>query len=177
LYEVFSQFSPEGGMAGAPNGANPMPTPSELVTSPPDWVVLIISLSVALVLLATPIALFWFIRRQRKGEPVLRELAEEAGETLSALKQGADFRDTIIRCYARMSQILSQERQLERHAAMTPREFERRLRRIGLPQQPVQQLTHLFEAVRYGGQTPTPAQESQALSSLDAIVQACEGDA
>ena len=58
---------------------------------------------------------------------------------------------------------------------MTPREFEVYLTQNGMPREPVQQLTRLFELVRYGAVTAAPADEQHAVASLTAIVEACGG--
>jgi hypothetical protein len=60
---------------------------------------------------------------------------------------------------------------------MTAREFQRRLGRIGIPEEPVAQLTKLFESVRYGSKETGPEEERLALRSLSAIVSACEATA
>jgi hypothetical protein len=58
---------------------------------------------------------------------------------------------------------------LQRERAMTPREFEQRLVDIGLPSQPVSQLTRLFEAVRYGSREPSQLDEKMAVNCLSEI--------
>ena len=57
---------------------------------------------------------------------------------------------------------------------MTPHEFERILQERGLPRGPVHDLTQLFEQVRYGGYNPGRQEERVAVSSLSAIVTACQ---
>jgi hypothetical protein len=56
---------------------------------------------------------------------------------------------------------------------MTPSEFEQALQGKGLPREPVHQLTHLFEEVRYGARQVGEREERQAIDSLSAIVAAC----
>jgi len=72
-----------------------------------------------------------------------------------------------------MSRILSQERGIQRHHDMTPREFERRLAAVGLPERHVRQLTRLFERVRYGAREAGEAEEQQAITCLTVIAEAC----
>jgi len=43
-----------------------------------------------------------------------------------------------------------------------------------LPVSPVHQLTQLFETVRYGGVTPGRKEEQVAVTSLRAIINACQ---
>jgi hypothetical protein len=167
-------------------GAAPPPVPEELIelgVLPPfdpqaqDWVVAVAAIALAgLVVLAA----YLFLRRLRgagapAGQAPLDELAREAQGALDALQAGADLRDTVIRCYLDMSRVLQQEKGIRRQAAMTPREFEDVLAGKGLPADPVRELTRLFERSRYGNQRPSPADEQQAVASLQAIVAACSG--
>jgi hypothetical protein len=55
---------------------------------------------------------------------------------------------------------------------MTPREFEQYLSQSGLRDEHIQQLTHLFESVRYGARVPGQREEAEAITCLTAIVQA-----
>jgi hypothetical protein len=55
---------------------------------------------------------------------------------------------------------------------MTTHEFEEILQGKGLPDEPIHQLTLLFEDVRYGNLNPGEADETRAISSLGAIVSA-----
>jgi hypothetical protein len=100
-------------------------------------------------------------------------LAREAQEALHALQAGVDLQDAVMRCYFEMGQILSEQRGIRRGETMTPREFERHLRGAGLPQQPVEQLTRLFEGARYGARVSGKREERQAIACLTAIVDAC----
>jgi hypothetical protein len=60
---------------------------------------------------------------------------------------------------------------------MTPREFEARLATAGLREDHIQRLTRLFEAVRYGTQSPGKREEREAVDCLTAIVRFCKGTA
>ena len=55
---------------------------------------------------------------------------------------------------------------------MTPREFESSLIKMVMPEEPVRQLTRLFEAVRYGAKRLDQSAEQQAVSSLESIIRA-----
>jgi hypothetical protein len=70
--------------------------------------------------------------------------------------------------------VLSEQRNIQRPSHMTPREFETALAGQGLPRDPVQQLTRLFEDVRYGTRQPGEREERLALDSLAAIVSASQ---
>lgn len=141
----------------------------------PDWLVLAISVVVGLFLgaiVAAVIYLAW--RRSRKQSTAMQELAAGAQNAVQALQAGAELKDVVLRCYRDMSSVLQKERGIHRQAAMTAREFESSLHDLGVPDEPVQQLTRLFEQVRYGHEPIGAAEEQQALASLIAIVAACE---
>jgi hypothetical protein len=147
---------------------------AEFVAQPPPWAVTALAILLALLLAAAVVGLAWIVwRRLRPAASPLEQLAGEAAGALRALQAGADLRDTVLRCYAEMSRAVSVERGLRREAAMTPREFERRLAEAGLPATPVQQLTRLFEAVRYGARAPGVEEERQAIACLTDILDAC----
>jgi hypothetical protein len=111
------------------------------------------------------------VARRTRRPPQPDRLAQEAEQALQALRDGLDLKSVIIRCYRQMSLALQQEQGLARDEAMTAREFERLLTRRGVPAEPVQQLTRLFEAVRYGQAPPSPADEQQAIECLTTILE------
>lgn len=152
----------------------PVAVPPDFMTNPPGWLVWVVALVVSLALLALIWSVLWFgwLRHRRPPGPSLEEVAEEAQAAIEELRAGADLRDTVMRCYYEMSRLLSERRGLQRPRAMTAREFERRLAAAGLPQEPVQRLTRLFERVRYGTELPQEQEEQEALDSLTAIVEA-----
>jgi len=156
----------------------PVAPGSELTFIAPtsQWPAFIVSLGLALLITALVLGALWFIWRcyaQRPPAP-LEQLAQEAQGALNALQAGGDIKNVIIRCYFEMSQVLSVQRGIQRQSEMTPREFEVQLKALGLPSRPVQQLTRLFEAVRYGNTAPGAEEERQAVESLSAIIQACK---
>lgn len=147
----------------------------EFAASSPPWLTWVSSLVLAVVLLVV-ILMVWrmvLLRLAPKPSPI-QELVAEAEAAIAALQSGADFRDTIIRCYREMSEVLQAQQGIRRGHAMTPREFETRLVQQGLPREPVQQLTRLFELVRYGTLDAVLVDEQCAVTSLSAIVKACE---
>ena len=109
-------------------------------------------------------------RFRRSDLKALSQTAQEAAERLAA---GQDRKNTVIRCYQEMTDILAMERGIRRKRDMTPREFERQLLAAGLPAQEVDQLTHLFERVRYGAEDLDRKEEQDAVACLTAIAQAC----
>ncbi len=164
-------LSPEP-VGEAPAGFSEESVP-EFMASSPSWFVWAASFVLALVVVALLLWVGWsFMRRFSQKQEPMAEIAQEAQSALDALQSGADFRNTIIRCYHEMGEALKVERGIQRGYAMTPREFERRLTDRGLPVAPVNQLTRLFEAVRYGTLAPGEQEEDQAIASLRAIVAA-----
>lgn len=115
----------------------------------------------------------WFFLRHRETAQPLDRLLEEAANAAQALTSGEEPRSVIIACYMNMTKILQEERGIERGQAVTPREFIHLLENMGLPAEPVRQLTGLFETVRYGAQPVSAQAEEQALECLNAIVAAC----
>jgi hypothetical protein len=146
----------------------------DLDEAPPGWLLwgTIVSLSLIVALVMVGVGRFLFSHRTRQPPP-LAELATQAEEAVAAIRAGADLQDTVVLCYYRMSQTLHEQRGIWRETAMTPREFETYLTRSGLPGEPVQRLTRLFEKVRYGAKAIGAEDERQALSSLGAIVEYC----
>jgi len=140
----------------------------EFIAEPiPNWLPFIVSLM--LVLLAC--YFLWLIyRRSRKPKAKLESITREAKKALESIEHKNDLRGVILRCYYQMSQIMREERGIQRKSSMTPREFEFHLLNIGLPQKPVQQLTALFEAVRYGEKELGEKAEQLAISCLRDIV-------
>jgi hypothetical protein len=135
----------------------------------------LISFAFALILLVV----FWFLYRgwQRytalnRASP-LDEIAKIARSSLNDLSSGRNSSDVIINCYLRMSDVVSNKRQLHRGIAMTPHEFALRLEQAGLPGDAVIRLTRLFEAVRYGDRKSGPKDVNEAVSCLKTILHYC----
>ena len=72
-----------------------------------------------------------------------------------------------------MVTVLSRDRDIKRPKEMTPREFASYLVKSGLPEPPIQQLTHLFERVRYGAKITDTESDRKAVESLEAIIAFC----
>lgn len=138
------------------------------------------SYAVALGLVLLVAVLIWWLNLQWRrikelttSRKPLDELARIARESLQELKSGGNFENAIVECYARMSSTLEKKRGLYRETAMTPREFAVCLSRAGLPREPVEKLTRLFEAARYGSQRAGQTEIDEAVSSLNSIMQYC----
>lgn len=147
------------------------PTPLRFAGQP-DWILYGISLLVTLALL---LAVWFAIRRFPRRESAVGLISRRAEHAIQELQLGADFHQTILRCYAEMCLVLQQDRGLQRDEGMTAREFERRLVQKGVPPEPVRELTRLFELIRYSPMPSRPDQEQRAVQCLREIVQASKG--
>jgi hypothetical protein len=149
---------------------------AETSTSSP-WLDAGICIGLAAILAIMITVLAWGIyraSREAAGDAMSR-LADQAQDAIDALHAGGNIRDTVIRCYIQMTQVLAEERNVRREEAMTPHEFEQiLLTRLKLPEAPVRRLTGLFEAVRYGDYHPGKREEMEAIDSLSAIAAACK---
>ncbi len=149
--------------------------PSDPAPLVPPWVSTLVTTMFMLLLLgAAAFGVWFFWPREPIVIPPMRELSQDAEEALSDLRSGADLRNVIMRCYIEMGYTVDEWRGIQRTQDMTPREFESTLTEIGLPQEPVADLTRLFETVRYGISKPSKETEEIAESSLTAIIQACQ---
>jgi hypothetical protein len=140
----------------------------------PDWLVTVAGISLALLIVSGIAAIFWFISHQRHSISTPDVIIREARSAVDALETGGDFQDVILRSYARMSQVLSEQRSIYRESTMTPHEFERLLIKLGFPPEPVRTITHLFEEVRYGSIPQGENGIQMAISSLNAIIFYCK---
>lgn len=164
---LFADPAPEGEMA-------PLESLPEFAPAPPAWLIWLASLVLAVLVFALVASVGWSLWKNRieRRRPI-QKLAKDAQAALDALESGADFRNTVIRCYHEMSEAVRVQRGIQRDRTMTPREFEARLMSRGMPETAVRQLTRLFEAVRYGALEPGDSEVDQAVTSLSAIVEAC----
>jgi len=140
----------------------------------PAWLVTVAGIGLALLIVSGSAAIFWLIAHQKASTSVPEEISLEAQAAVEALEAGGDFQDVIFRCYARMSQVLSEQRGVYRESAMTPHEFERVLIKLGFPPEPIRTITHLFEEVRYGSIQQGENGIQMAVSSLNAIIFYCK---
>jgi hypothetical protein len=138
--------------------------------SVPGWVTYLIAAALAVPL----VWLGWWLARRaaqrghkRAARDELRELAAQASADLRA---GVPVEEVVIRCWARMAEILA-GRAGETGPAITPRELARLLERWGVHHQAIVELTSLFEEVRYGAKADAPRRE-RAVAALQAIEEA-----
>jgi hypothetical protein len=155
---------------------DPLPAP---VFEPPQetsWLSFAVTLGI---ILAVVLFIWWAnrlwvrIRERNASSQPLDEIAAIARDSLSDLKAGHNYDNAIVECYDRMSDVIAKKQGLQRAHTMTPSEFAVRLTRAGLPRDPVQRLTGLFESVRYGKQPAGQAEINQAIHSLTSILDYC----
>ncbi len=147
--------------------------PSEFVAPPVSpW----ISFVVAFALFTAVVFVLWLaLRRREPGEQAhFAELQQIAQRALEDLQSGRDYGDTVIECYAHMTEAVRQRRGIKRREHMTAGEFAAALERARLPGEAVRRLTRLFEAVRYGGRKSTPQDVEEARACLTAIIEGCQ---
>lgn len=166
-----------GGMAAEDMAA--LPPPSQFNGEVPPWLTAFTSLILAAFVVLLVGLLAWTFYRRRTTPPataLLDQIAEEAEDALATLHAGGDLRSAIIRAYREMNRVVLDARGVARRQDMTAREFEQQLALVGLPDQPVRDLTRLFEEVRYGAKDLGPWEERRAITCLTAIVEACVRD-
>jgi hypothetical protein len=151
-------------------------TAVEFDPEPKSWLLTLVIVSGA-VLLA--VIVFFLVNSfsDQGSQEILQfdELAEKAQSALEDIEADhINFEDIIIRCYADMSHVLQTQTGIQRDQAMTTFEFEQELIKRGFPTQPVQQLTRLFEQVRYGHQETGEPEKQSAVESLGEIVEYCK---
>lgn len=153
------------------SGGEPTIAPPDFILNPPDWLLVLLGL----MCVAPLLAMVWYARRLSHHAPTALEgLATEAREAIEDLRAGADLRDTITRCYHDMNLALMRNRGIRRPKAMTAREFEHELERLGMAAESVRRLTRLFERVRYGAHVSSKRDEMEAIDCLTAVVHASE---
>jgi hypothetical protein len=149
-----------------------LPTPPAFVADPPQWLLISVNFLLGLIIVGAIWLVWRRLRLHRTPETPQVLIIQEAERALIDLQAGKDLKNTIIRCYAEMSRVLSEAQRVKRRRAMTPREFELQLAAMGLNDDHIRQLTRLFEGVRYGSKAPTGRQEREAVDCLRAIVRA-----
>jgi hypothetical protein len=167
-------FNEEERNAAAVPGAGGTPqtfSPPEINSSWEFWItaLIVIVVSVVLYVASNRIIDRWFQPKQG-----LDKIAEIAHSTLKDLSGNKVSKNTIIRCYVRMTLAIKESRGITRGAALTPAEFAQQLEKAGLPSDGVQGLTRVFERVRYGAQNIDPEEIAEAKQCLTSILTACK---
>ncbi len=110
----------------------------------------------------------WLLLRPEDEDELPGRLARAAGAAARELEGGTPLREVVVRCYARMCELLG-ARQPGHLPVLTPREFEVRLQRAGVSDPSVVRLSRLFERVRYGQGSASAEEEREALACLARI--------
>jgi hypothetical protein len=158
------------------------PVPSDATAfHPPElapWVSYVVTLIVLWAVFLILIAAYGFWKRHRtRRMTTLGTIAEIARTSLAELTAGRRWGDVVLEAYARMSEAVRLARGLERESSTTPREFAARLIQMGLPAASVEELTSLFESVRYGGRASDTRAGGRAAACLESILSACKAAA
>ncbi|MFB6250103.1 MAG: DUF4129 domain-containing protein [Halobellus sp.] len=102
----------------------------------------------------------------------VREVGRAAGAAADRLEADADVGNEVYRAWVEMTAHLD----VERPASSTPGEFAAVAVDAGMDRDDVDELTHLFETVRYGDEGVTEARAERAVAALRRIESAYAGD-
>lgn len=137
---------------------------------PPAFVAAVsFSISLILAMIVGTLYLRWRMRPRPAAA-----VSSSAREAIAEIKSGGELRNVILRCYHDMLNAVRETVGVQRMEHVTPREFEDHLIQLGLPSADVQQLTRLFEQVRYGESADNAITRQRALHCLKRIVNAIE---
>lgn len=95
-------------------------------------------------------------------EPPVRTVGRVAGDAADDIEEDVSLENAVYRAWAGMASALD----VDHPETSTPAEFAEAARDAGLDPGDVDELTALFEEVRYGTAAPTPDRERQAVASL-----------
>ncbi len=109
------------------------------------------------------------------GDPAGRRLAvgKAAGRAADRIEDDADVENEVYRAWVEMTRYL----EVAHPESSTPAEFASAAVEAGFDREDVDELTGLFEVVRYGGRTATDEREQRAVEALRRIELASGGDA
>lgn len=133
----------------------------------PAWLLTTASLLTAS---AVALAAYRLFLRARQEPTVEAQLADSARGALDDLASGAELESVVLRAYFQLCQASRRRRGLQRAPHQTAHEYGGDLRLAGLPDEPVKQLTGLFEKARYGALPLDADDERTAIASLRAIL-------
>jgi hypothetical protein len=176
LGNVLGSLSIPENVAINPQGSD-VPAP---VFEPPQisgWLTFLVAIAVVTLLAL----LFWWLNKSLEhlrtqsvsSHPPLKDIAHIARASIKNIQAGGDYGNSIIECYAQMSAVVGKKKGLRRGMDMTAREFSTHLTRSGLPREPVESLTRLFESARYSGRSVGTTESNEAVRCLTLIVQSC----
>ena len=173
LAQISLSLAPRANLAGSTSNGAPVP-----VFTPPSsvsWLSYLVSFGIAvlLIVLAWKLNSVWRELNAPVPDLSMQKLAKIARSSLRDLSSGRDSSDVILNCYYRMSDVISDKKNIVRYASMTPNEFAARLEQAGLPADAVRKLTRLFESVRYGGHRSDSTAVNEAVACLTTILHHC----
>ena len=114
---------------------------------------------------------YFFWLRNHQEDDALKTIALR---TLTDIREGRQWEDAIIQCYAQMNTSIQRQKSINRKYFLTPAEFARELTAAGLPSEPVEKLTGLFEYARYSRGKTYDKDATEAIHCLNVITQALE---
>jgi len=143
------------------------PVERDVAASRSQIVILAILLSSGVVI-AGSIGLYkWLKARPAPVDDGYQEILGTITHAARRLRAGEDPRTVVLFCYQEMILILSTKGKIDA-TYLTPREFETRLRSLGLSGESIKELTAIFEIVRYAGRVDDGF-AARALAALEAI--------
>ena len=172
LFLKFPTFADTGDAATGQEIAPPVFEPPQV----PSYLSFFITFGIILISIILAWVIYRWWERQKEilaSRPPLKEIADIARLSLKNIEEGLNSDDAIIQCYERMSNVVNSKRGLQRERAMTPAEFASRLERAGLPREPVDRLTRLFESTRYGAHKSGTPEITEAVTCLTSILKYC----
>lgn len=151
------------------------PSSGELVFSaisePPSFLIWIVGIGFIVIVVMIFVV---FLRRTNEVKKVADPLLLTVDKTLSLLNDGNNFQNVIFDCYSQMIEVMKEEFNINKDASVTANEFKELLIRRGLPVVPVNQITSLFEKIRYGSKSILPEDEKNAINCLLEIKLYCQ---
>ncbi|WP_363467548.1 DUF4129 domain-containing protein [Halogeometricum borinquense] len=102
----------------------------------------------------------------------IRDIGRAAGAAADRIEDDADVDNEVYRAWSEMTSLLD----IPNPQTSTPGEFASAAVDAGMTREDVDELTHLFEEVRYGGQSATTDREERAVTALRRIESAYAED-
>jgi hypothetical protein len=159
------------GTFSLPQGGGGLPGAGEGPVSPPTAIfgfILLLALLGAVALLFVSTGDDEVAERETvdDDDPVdVREIGRAAGAAADRIEADADVENEVYRAWAEMTALLD----IPNPRSSTPGEFASAAVGAGMDRGDVDELTHLFEAVRYGGESATEDRETRAVTALRRI--------
>lgn len=135
-----------------------------------QYIILAIVLSSIVVIVGGILLLKWLKARPQATDDGYNEILDSITDAAYRIRAGEDPYTVVLFCYQEMIRILCAVGSIDA-TCLTPREFELRLRGLGLSGDSIAQLTDIFEIVRYAGRIDDGF-PTRALACLDAIQEA-----